>query len=189
MGFSGPVRIKNAFPQGFGSVPQSHFKYQKITPIDRSASSQSIYVNRKNFNGWLSRYGGKYRVFPKKVRVKKMRLLPELGLLRSDPPFDHSWSKRLPHNLSCLVPCVRLLNPPMGANRNWATNIKEEMVSSLGTPFNSGMYPIIPRAIPSLLAPILDWQRLGRWGVRCCLYLQNAPAVGRAIIKFIRGGR
>jgi hypothetical protein len=27
-----------------GSVPRSHFKYQKITPIDRSAS---IYVNRK----------------------------------------------------------------------------------------------------------------------------------------------
>jgi hypothetical protein len=28
-------------------------------------------MNRKNSNGWLSRYGGKYRVFPKKVRVKK----------------------------------------------------------------------------------------------------------------------
>jgi hypothetical protein len=33
------VSIKNAFPQGFGSVPWSHFNYQEITPIDRSASS------------------------------------------------------------------------------------------------------------------------------------------------------
>ena len=33
-------------------------------------------MNRKNSNGWLSRYGGKYRVFPKKVRVKKNAFAP-----------------------------------------------------------------------------------------------------------------
>ena len=79
----------------------------------------------------------------------------------------HSWSKRLPHNLSCLVPCVRLLNPPMGANRNWVKIENRKCTSSLGTPFNSGtvdMYPQVrlstlsyPELLPSLLAPILDW--------------------------------
>ena len=42
------------------SALRSHFKCQNATAIDRLASSESVFMSRKVFYGWLLRYWGKY---------------------------------------------------------------------------------------------------------------------------------
>jgi hypothetical protein len=52
--------MEDALPRGDGFALRSDFKCQNATAIGRLASSESVFMSRKVFYGWLLRYWEKH---------------------------------------------------------------------------------------------------------------------------------